>query len=567
MFEVLDRGALAELSDEALISAVTAMTQIESMAAAQRLALIGEVVARQCDDEDDTVAHQVIDGWAWAQAAVAAACNLNPYAASKQMRIAQALRDRLPRTAALFAKGVISSTVIDAITWRTHLVVDEDAIALIDAAISGEAGAYGAHSEKQLIGAVDLWVEKFDPDAVVRSRRAAKDLYVEFDDKDDPNGVASFWGRLRITDKKILEQRLDALADTVCPNDPRRRGELRAAALAALGAVGPALERLACECGDVNCAGSGKDPRAGAVTIYALTDQVPAAGEDTPPQSTPGTAGTPEAEPEPTETAETEPAAPEHEPQAPAAESEPAAPAARTEPAASTKPAEPAAPAASTEPAEPAAPAAGPEPAACNPSPGVMLDGAIIPAAMLAELVAGGATVKPLSEIADLPAERQYRPSTALTAFVRMRAMTCSFPGCNRAAHRCDLDHLIPWPAGATHPGNLGPLCRLHHLVKTFGGWELAAKPDGSIQWTSPTGHTYKKAPGAAILFPHWNIQTPIPRKRAISLINDTDRDTKMPVRQRTRAQGRAQRINTERARNQLELALERAESNSDPPF
>src|SRR3546814_18745133 len=98
----------------------------------QRLALIGEVIARQCDDEDDVVAHQVIDGWAWAQAAVSAACNLNSHAASKQMRIAQALRDRLPRTAALFATGVISARVIDAITWRTHLVVDADALGLID---------------------------------------------------------------------------------------------------------------------------------------------------------------------------------------------------------------------------------------------------------------------------------------------------------------------------------------------------------------------------------------------------------------------------------------------------
>ncbi|WNG79565.1 DUF222 domain-containing protein [Mycobacterium sp. ITM-2016-00316] len=568
MFEALDRVALAALSDEALICAVTTMTQTEARAAAQRLALIGEVVARQCDDEDDTAAHQVIDGWAWAQAAVAAACNLNPYAASKQMRIAQALRDRLPRTAALFATGAISATVIDAITWRTHLVVDEDALVLIDTAISGEAGEYGAHSEKQLIGAVDLWVEKFDPEAVVRSRRAAKDLYVEFDDKDDPNGVASFWGRLRVTDKKILEQRLDALADTVCSNDPRRRGELRAAALAALGVVGPALERLACECGDTGCEGSGKDPRAGAVTIYALTDQAPAASEDTPPQTTPGTAGTPDSEPQPPETAETEPAAPEREPQTPAAESEPAGPSEPAAPAASTEPAGPAAPAANARPA----PAAGAQPAVCNPSPGVMLDGAIIPAAMLAELVAGGATVKPLSEIADLPAERQYRPSAALTAFVRMRAMTCSFPGCNRAAHRCDLDHLTPWPAGATHPGNLAPLCRLHHLVKTFSGWTPTAKPDGSIQWTAPTGHSYQKAPGAAILFPHWNIDTPIPRKRAITLIDDTDRDTTgprrkaMPLRQRTRAQDRAQRINTERARNQLERALKRADNNSDPP-
>ncbi|CAN7365920.1 HNH endonuclease signature motif containing protein [Mycolicibacterium frederiksbergense] len=519
MFEVLDRGALAGLSDEALISAVTTMTQTEARAAAQRLALIGEVVARQCDDEDDVVAHQVIDGWAWAQAAVSAACNLNSHAASKQMRIAQALRDRLPRTSALFATGVISATVIDAITWRTHLVVDEDALGLIDTAISGEAGDYGAHSEKQLIGAVDLWVEKFDPDAVVRSKRAAKDLYVEFDDKDDPNGVASFWGRLRITDKKILEQRLNDLADTVCGNDPRKRGELRAAALAALGVVGPALERLACECGDAGCAGSGKDPRAGALIIYALTDQVPTAGEDTPRQTRPGPTGS-EFEPTATEDAPEKEKEQEREPQTPAAEpepagpSEPAAPAARTESAAS---AQPAAPAATTQPAAPAA---------CNPSPGVTLDGAIIPAAMLAELIAAGATIKPLAEIADLPAEPRYRPSAALTAFVRMRAMTCSFPGCNRAAHRCDLDHLTPWPAGATHPGNLGPLCRPHHLVKTFGGWTPTAQPDGTTHWSAPTGHSYSKAPGAAILFPHWNIQTPIPRKRAISLINDTERDT-----------------------------------------
>ncbi|KRD09733.1 hypothetical protein ASE48_06880 [Mycobacterium sp. Root265] len=506
------------------------------MAAAARLAFIGEVVARQCDDEDDVIAHQVIDGWAWAQAAVAAACNLNTHAASKQMRIAQALRDRLPRTAALFGKGAISMAVIDAITWRTHQVVDDDALVLIDTAIAGEAGEYGAHSEKQLIGAIDLWVEKFDPEAVVRSKRNAKDLHVEFDDKDDPNGVSSFWGRLRVTDKKILEQRLNDLADTVCPNDPRARGELRAAALAALGAVGPQLERLACACGGAGCEGGGKDPRSGAVTIYVLTDQVPSAGQESPRHTSPGTAATPETAPAETETA------PEKEQQTPAAESEPdepAEPAARAEPAANTPP------------------------AACNPSPGVMLDGAIIPAAMLAELVATGAKVKPLSECADLPAERQYRPSTALTAFVRMRAMTCSFPGCNRAAHRCDLDHLTPWPAGATHPGNLAPLCRLHHLIKTFCGWEPAAKPDGRIQWSAPTGHTYTKAPGAAIMFPHWNIETPIPRKRAITLINDTNRDSRMPVRKRTRAQDRAQRIKAERQRNAAELI----ENNSDPPF
>ena len=572
---MFDRVGLAGMGDEALISALTAATQDEAKVAARRLALIGEVIARQCDGEDDDHAHQVIDGWAWAQALVAAACNLNPYAASKQMRIAQALRDRLPRTAALLADGAISATVVDAITWRTHLVEDPDALGLIDAAISGEAGQYGAHSEKQLIGAVDLWVDKFDPDAVVRSRRAAKDLYVEFDDKDDPNGVSSFWGRLRVTDKVLLQRRLDALADTVCPNDPRRRGELRAAALATLGVVGPGLERLTCECGNPDCEGSGRDPRAGAVAIYVLGDQMPAAGQDAPRQGVPGNASTPEPGPAKTQhksrSAESEPGSGsggDTEPHMPAAESDPAEPAAESQPAES-KPAEPAA---AARPAGPVDPAAGtPAAPAGAASPAVMLDGAIIPAHLLAELIAGGAKVQPLTQIAALPTEPRYRPSAALTAFVRMRAMTCSFPGCSRAAHRCDLDHLIPWPAGATHPANLAPLCRLHHLLKTFSGWTPTAKPDGSICWQAPTGTTYTKAPGAAILFPHWNLHTPVPRKRAISLLNDTDHDTvrartTMPVRTRTRAQDRAQRIKAERARNQLELALKRAESDSDPP-
>ncbi len=88
-----------------LISALTDATRGEAAMAARRLALVAEVTARQCDDEDDVIAHQVIDGWAFAKAQVSAACNLSPHAASTQMRIGVALRERLPRTAALFAVG------------------------------------------------------------------------------------------------------------------------------------------------------------------------------------------------------------------------------------------------------------------------------------------------------------------------------------------------------------------------------------------------------------------------------------------------------------------------------
>lgn len=461
---------LAQLSDEALISALTAATQAEARAAAWRLALVGEVTARQCDDEDDEFAHQVIDGWAWAKAQVSAACNLNPYAASKQMRIAAALRHRLPRTAALFAAGSVSAAVIDAITWRTRLVEDADALALIDAAIAGEAAGYGARSETGLIGAVDVWVEKFDPAAVLRSKAAATDTYVEFDDKDDPNGVASFWGRLRVTDKQALQRRLDDLAATVCANDPRTVRQRRADALATLGVVGPQLERLACLCGDPGCLGSGKDPRATAVIIHVLTDHVPAAER------------------------------------ASAAE------------------------AALAEPAEVRPPA----------GPGALLDGAVVPAGMLADLVATGAKVKPVAEVADLGEEPRHDPSEKLTAVVRARHLVCAFPGCSRPAERCDVDHVVPWPAGATHPGNLQPLCREHHLLKTFCGWTPQVAPDGTITWTAPTGHTYAKVPGASMLFPGTVVHTEIPSARPGTRVRSADRGRMMPRRSRTRAGLRA---------------------------
>ncbi|NKZ14877.1 HNH endonuclease, partial [Mycolicibacterium septicum DSM 44393] len=115
------------------------------------------------------------------------------------------------------------------------------------------------------------------------------------------------------------------------------------------------------------------------------------------------------------------------------------------------------------------------------------------------------------------------------------------------------LDHTTAWPAGATHPGNLGPKCRTHHLLKTFetgkGGWTDVQQPDGSHTWTAPTGHTYQTTPFSQILFPDRAIHTPAPPAKSAPMAT-IDRHTKMPVRQHTRQQTRTQRINTERRLN-----------------
>ncbi|WBP94631.1 DUF222 domain-containing protein [Mycolicibacterium neoaurum] len=200
------------------------------------------------------------------------------------------------------------------------------------AGIAGTAHQYGALSETALIRAVDFWVHKFDPIAVIRSKAAAKDRYIDFGDRDDPDGVVSFWGRMRTTDAAISDTRLNDLARGVCDADPRTVAERRADALAAVLA---GADRLTCLCGNPDCAGSGKDPRAGAVTIYVLTGQEPDSGHGV----KPGTGPTPEPGPvtaapdteDVEERQESDTATPpEAEPQPPSTPAAPTAPAART---------------------------------------------------------------------------------------------------------------------------------------------------------------------------------------------------------------------------------------------
>lgn len=188
--------------------------------------------------------------------------------------------------------------------------------------------------------------------------------------------------------------------------------------------------------------------------------------------------------------------------------------------------------------------------------------GGAVPTPLLAELIRTGAKIKHLRQ-PQAAAEPWYRPSTALDQFVRMRDLTCRFPFCDRPAEVCDIDHAVSWPDGPTHPSQLRCLCRKHHLLKTFWeGWSDRQSPDGTIVWTSPTGHTYTTHPGSRLVFPRWNVDTgPVP------VVGNSEprgeRGLMMPVRRRTRTAARSHRIRWERAANDARVA----ERNMPPPF
>ncbi|TDK89126.1 HNH endonuclease signature motif containing protein [Mycolicibacterium mucogenicum] len=572
MFEHSGVGAGGvPVHDAGVVDLMIHFARVENQCAAGRLTAVADLAMLRVDDQDGRQ-WWACDGWDAAVAEVGAALGIGKREASGQLSIAVALRFRLPRVAAVFADGGVSARTVGAICWRTRLVEDPNTLAVIDAALAGALSEWAGLSRKKIEKKIDGWVQKFDPAAVLKVRSAARRRGVGVGKPDDETGVASIWGALLATDAELLDRVLTEMARQVCENDPRTFGQRRADALGVLAARG---DRLACQCGDPDCPAAGPDARATAVMIHVLTDSLPV------PVADPLLNGDPAAPPVPTPPVPTpEPPAAESV-VAPEAEPTPAPPAAESvvapeamsdpAPAADSRPAEaPARPAA--EPAGDAAsgPAPVPSPASAPvrvPAPvrtpvGYVLGGGVVPPAVLADLVARGAKVRTVASATDLDEVPRYRPSAAMDEFVRMRAMTCMFPGCDHPATASDIDHTVPWPAGPTHPGNLNPKCRKHHLLKTFyggpDGWQDRQQPDGTIVWTAPTGHTYISVPESRILFPRTITDTPLPNPPPDATDLDTTtapgRSIMMPIRRRTRAQDQAQQIAYERALNEAEL-------------
>jgi len=428
--------------------------------------------------EDDERARWACDWWDCTAAEVGAAMNISARKASGQMRIAVALRDRLPAVAAMFSRGELSARVVGAITWRTQFITDDAIWAVIDRAIAQRAGKWGPLGEDKLTAAVDALVLEFDASALMVAKTVARSRDFVVGDLDDEAGTTSVWGRLTAADAAVLKKKIAAMVATVCPNDPRPAGERRADAI---GAWTNGNDHLPCACETPNCEARGAQPAPkSAVVVTVYTDQATLDGLKGHAPQTPASSGT------------------------------------------------------------------------------ALLSGTeVLPTPLLAELLRNGAKLQPLCTPAAEP-ESGYRPSAKLARFVRGRDLTCRFPGCTAPAELCDIDHVIPYPLGATHASNLACLCRKHHLLKTFwaGDWELTLLADGAAVWTSPTGHSYTTHPGCRSYFPDWDTTTgglPSPPQ---PVTFSTDRGLMMPQRQRSRAEDRAARIKAEREHN-----------NSPPPF
>ncbi len=260
----------------ALVEQICAAARAENQAAAAQLVAIGQLFGyrlSRCSDTEDWA----VDTEEALTAEVAAALRISQALAGSRLRYARALRERLPMVGAVFIAGDIDYRLFQTIVYRTDLITDPDVLARVDAALAVAVLRWPSMTQGRLAGHVDKVVAKADRDALRRRREryAGRELSTW----DGGQGLTEVFGRLFSTDARALDARLDALAATVCPDDPRTHTQRRADAMGALVAGD---ERMACQCGRGDCP-AGDRPAARPVVIHVIAEQATLDGAaDTP---------------------------------------------------------------------------------------------------------------------------------------------------------------------------------------------------------------------------------------------------------------------------------------------
>ena len=109
-------------------------------------------------------------------------------------------------------------------------------------------------------------------------------------------------------------------------------------------------------------------------------------------------------------------------------------------------------------------------------------------------------SVKPVIDLAaDHPVDG-YEVPARTRELVHLRTPAEVFPWSGNLSRAKDLDHTVPYlapdrggPPGQTRVGNLGPLSRHGHRVKTHGrGWRHHQPVPGVFLWRTPHGYWYR---------------------------------------------------------------------------
>jgi hypothetical protein len=249
-----------------LLAQIGDAARAEAQAAAARLLAIGDLFRLRLAQHGDR-AQWAADTSDAVAAEIAATLGTSVAMGHSNLRYARAMHERLPGVAAVFRAGDIDFRLFRTIVFRTDLIVDAEALAAADAQLAIKAPRWPSMTSWKLATEIDRIVTRIDRDAVRRSREYAADRYFQVTEMDP--GMSLINGTVFATTGQALDRRLDELANTVCDDDPRTIGQLRADALGALAAGG---ERLTCGCERADCPVGSAPRQPNSVVIHMVAD-------------------------------------------------------------------------------------------------------------------------------------------------------------------------------------------------------------------------------------------------------------------------------------------------------
>ncbi|MCV7125067.1 DUF222 domain-containing protein, partial [Mycobacterium lacus] len=110
-----------------LVERICAAARAENRAAAAQLVAMGELFASRLSRSSETE-DWAIDTMEAVSAEVGAALRISQARAAGRLRYARAMRERLPKTAAVFVAGEIDFRAFSTIVFRTDLIVDPEVL-------------------------------------------------------------------------------------------------------------------------------------------------------------------------------------------------------------------------------------------------------------------------------------------------------------------------------------------------------------------------------------------------------------------------------------------------------
>ena len=107
--------------------------------------------------------------------------------------------------------------------------------------------------------------------------------------------------------------------------------------------------------------------------------------------------------------------------------------------------------------------------------------------------------VKPVIDLADQRPADGYEKTPAQAEALHLRTPADVFPYGVNLGRGKDTDHVKPYrpkagggPPGQTNLGNLAPLVRFHHRIKTHGRWQLRQPEPNVYLWRTPHGRHFR---------------------------------------------------------------------------